>query len=610
MSLKHNMLEIALMYKNKLGFSVFPCTKEKKSRVKWLEFQKRLPTDEEIIGWWTKWPDAMIGVATGKLSNLILMDADSEAAIDTYHEYFKKGIETPTVITGGKGYHFYFKWTDCKITSNNGWSENADAKGEGGYSILPPSVSYKGPYDYVEGRRFSEVERQEAPTALIKAIEEAAANRLKPSKKSPDAIGIQFSKGGRDDAVFSVANSLIKSGMDIQNVKATVRIVAAGCIPPFSPEEADIKVDSALRRAGTNEGEIKSRVRQWVDEASGTFRIEGMWNQLCFTHPDQKSLSRAVLRELCEEKVLASSGTHDGVYKKISIVLEKMRRVGEVSKEVEIWLPFGLHHKFVVRPGTLILVAGVSNAGKSAFFLNFTEMNKDNHDIRYVSSEWEAEERDAQLRDFGVDIDEWDERVDFYYKKDTEISFDNYIKPDGITLIDYYECYEEMFNAGRDMRNIADKLKTGVAIVGLQKHPSSTHGYGGAQTAFRSQLYINIDTNEDDPTKKIVSIVKLKKPRGDRRFNIEHLCCQFEYDEHGRICNQGQWGKMVEEKIKGQPPTKHIEPSRWANHTPLDSSSRPPLETDVTPKQVNMFNKSEGEPQDHADEELDGWGDE
>ena len=65
----------------------------------------------------------------------------------------------------------------------------------------------------------------------------------------------------------------------------------------------------------------------------------------------------------------------------------------------------------------LILVTGVSNAGKSAFFLNFTEMNKDKHEIRYVSSEWDNEERDAQLRDFGVDIDEWDNDVDFYYKE-------------------------------------------------------------------------------------------------------------------------------------------------------------------------------------------------
>ena len=342
------MLNAALMYKNKLGFSVFPCNAEKKAKVKWSEFQKRFPTDEEITNWWTKWPDAMIGVATGKLSNLILMDADSEAAIDTYHEYFKKGIETPTVITGGKGYHFYFKWTDCKITSNNGLSVNADAKGEGGYSILPPSVSYKGKYNYVEGRRFSEVERQEAPAALIKAIESAAMKRLNPSKKNPEVIGLQFSKGGRDDAVFSVANALVKSGMDIQNVKAAIRVVAAGCTPPLPPEEADIKVESAMKRFGTNEADIKSRVRQWVDEVGGTFRIEGMWSQLCFSTPDQKSLSRSVLKDLCEEKILAPGGVQDGVFKKISIVLNKMRRVGEESKEVEIWLPFGLHHKIVV----------------------------------------------------------------------------------------------------------------------------------------------------------------------------------------------------------------------------------------------------------------------
>ena len=50
--------------------------------MKWKEFQYRHPTEEEVADWWDKWPDANIGIVTGKISNLVVFDLDTEDAVE------------------------------------------------------------------------------------------------------------------------------------------------------------------------------------------------------------------------------------------------------------------------------------------------------------------------------------------------------------------------------------------------------------------------------------------------------------------------------------------------------------------------------------------------
>jgi len=66
--------------------------------------------DETIIrGWWTKWPSANIGIATGEVSNLAVIDLDGP---NTQTLLKREGIflpETATVQTG-RGYHAFYAY--------------------------------------------------------------------------------------------------------------------------------------------------------------------------------------------------------------------------------------------------------------------------------------------------------------------------------------------------------------------------------------------------------------------------------------------------------------------------------------------------------------------
>lgn len=69
-------LDAALNYLKK-GFSLIPVNPaNKKPFTKWEEFQKHRPTSDEISLWWKDHPKAMVGIVTGKLSGLCVVDID------------------------------------------------------------------------------------------------------------------------------------------------------------------------------------------------------------------------------------------------------------------------------------------------------------------------------------------------------------------------------------------------------------------------------------------------------------------------------------------------------------------------------------------------------
>src|SRR5262249_47888101 len=80
------LLMAALAYQKKL-FSVIPiAARDKKPLVGWEAYQTRRATEEEIKAWLAKWPDANIGIVTGPISGLIVVDLDTIEAKDKLKE--------------------------------------------------------------------------------------------------------------------------------------------------------------------------------------------------------------------------------------------------------------------------------------------------------------------------------------------------------------------------------------------------------------------------------------------------------------------------------------------------------------------------------------------
>jgi hypothetical protein len=77
----------------KQGFSIIPCSQDKRPLIPWAEFQMRRPTAEEVTEWWNERTDANIAIVCGKLSNLTVIDCDTAAAIEKIESLLPDGLE-------------------------------------------------------------------------------------------------------------------------------------------------------------------------------------------------------------------------------------------------------------------------------------------------------------------------------------------------------------------------------------------------------------------------------------------------------------------------------------------------------------------------------------
>ena len=119
--------------------------------VAWTEYQERLPTESEVEQWFSKWPFANVGIVTGRVSKLLVVDFDSIEAINAINS--KGGFEkAPEVQTGGGGRHIYCKHPLEGIIANFAGKlksvhpnlEKVDFRADGGQVVAPPSLHVSG----------------------------------------------------------------------------------------------------------------------------------------------------------------------------------------------------------------------------------------------------------------------------------------------------------------------------------------------------------------------------------------------------------------------------------------------------------------------------------
>jgi len=129
--------EFAEKYR-KIGWQVIPLYDKSKipSHVNWKDYQFRMATDEEFNKWFDDPKVTGLGVITGKISGIVVVDEDSYKADGMTFEF-----ESPLVAkTARGGKHHYFKYTEPIKTSGFRQGVNIEIKSDGGFIVLPPSV--------------------------------------------------------------------------------------------------------------------------------------------------------------------------------------------------------------------------------------------------------------------------------------------------------------------------------------------------------------------------------------------------------------------------------------------------------------------------------------
>ena len=131
------------------GWSVIPIgPRSKRPLVRWAQYQRRLATAKEINAWYRRWRNANVGIVTGRISGLIVLDVDprhfgDDTLFDMERAY---GPLPHTVesITGSGGRHIYFAYPGRVTRNVDGLATGLDLKGDGGVVVAPPSVHPSG----------------------------------------------------------------------------------------------------------------------------------------------------------------------------------------------------------------------------------------------------------------------------------------------------------------------------------------------------------------------------------------------------------------------------------------------------------------------------------
>src|SRR6202035_4002817 len=108
-----------------------------------------------LTEWWTASPSANIGVKTGRVSGLMVLDVDGDVGVESLRKLEEKYGLLPVTLTSntGRGYHYFFKHPGHKFTIKisttashkllgQGLEIKADGKADA--VTVPPSIHANG----------------------------------------------------------------------------------------------------------------------------------------------------------------------------------------------------------------------------------------------------------------------------------------------------------------------------------------------------------------------------------------------------------------------------------------------------------------------------------
>lgn len=208
--------------------------------IPWAEYQRRLPTDDELREWFTRWPEANIAIVTGKVSGIVVIDFDSQEAIDWAKS---KGILETAIVSTGRGLHAYYKYPEGKHIRNSVRINDMDIdiRADGGYCIAPPSIHLTG-YIYNWQKPLNNI--AEIPDSFLEVNN--LTRRVVPINLRGLYNGVK--RGSRNHTLARLCGSWVNDGLSYEECVEMAKTWNQNNNPPLSEEEIERTIKSIIRR--------------------------------------------------------------------------------------------------------------------------------------------------------------------------------------------------------------------------------------------------------------------------------------------------------------------------------------------------------------------------
>lgn len=240
----------------KQGFSVIP-VHGKSPLIDWKEFQSRLPTFNEIENWFSKLNPTGVAIVCGKVSNIVVLDIEaSQQNIESLNI-----PKTPTVLSGGGGRHFYFRYPKTgsvkSVNLRQKMNIDGELKSDGTYVVAPRS-------EHVSGRKYEwethldALEMADVPEWLISQQSIEKSNSISQPNDWEEIID-GVNEGSRNLSFVSIVGKYLRyippyNWEDL--VWPTVRMINENNSPPIEEGKLRASFESIAKKELARRAEV------------------------------------------------------------------------------------------------------------------------------------------------------------------------------------------------------------------------------------------------------------------------------------------------------------------------------------------------------------------
>jgi hypothetical protein len=311
----------------------------KHPRIYWQNYAQARPTREEIVGWWTRWPEANIGFVTGAISGMVVVDIDGEKGLRSLEGLGLDPLlaDTPVVRTGSGGYHIYFIYPEggASFGTSAGRLPGVDVRADGGIAVLPPSMHASGGrYTWIHGLSLDDLEladlREWGSLLAVLSGEAPKATRRRWFEDALEGV----TEGARDDTAARLAGRYIGIGLTDGEVFTFLELWNERNIPPLDPQDLRRVVRSIRRKHSQTIGEGVDR-KEIMEDVSRLMGLSLVDVRRITGNPATYILDFEEGRvSITSTTILSPAGLQEAVAEGTRRVIRKLSNRSEPSHEV------------------------------------------------------------------------------------------------------------------------------------------------------------------------------------------------------------------------------------------------------------------------------------
>lgn len=278
-------------------------------------------------------------------------------------------------------------------------------------------------------------------------------------------------------------------------------------------------------------GAVLSNLWSYIQECEGEFSNSLIYQDFSLRNAREKTAVRVALNRLCKAGKIEKIPGKTGVYRRCVTELDDMEWDDGEDNPFPMPLPFNLSSQIKVLCGSVVIVSGTTNAGKTTFafqcveaFLReivtsfrgnaererafalacastpranpqdlLQELARMDKPVRYLNCELSSPQIRRRAQAMGSEAVEllknrvrWVNRTHDWARA---------IDPDALNVVDYLQIYDEFYRVGQLISEIHARLRNGVALILIQKKTGEATPRGGEFALERAQVAIYLDSN-------------------------------------------------------------------------------------------------------------------